>query len=130
VFAKADPAAYTEESIAASKSLQDGPASSGHAENGHATNGHADNGHADNSDASNGHNHNGHATNGQKGPSGNDQPDDHHDSSNGTVKEVAKASKSNGGKVGNQRTSRPHSVLQALPHTIPHMWPKEVGLPC
>ena len=81
VFAKADLAAYTEESIAASKGLLNGAATNGHDTNGNATIEHAANGHA-----ANGHSENGHA-------------DKNGGISNGTVKELTKSGKSNGGKV-------------------------------
>ena len=110
VFAKADPAAYTEESIAASQGLQpnghepDGPSANGHPNgvpngvangaNGNAavTDGHANGGSTDSSHAANGHANNGHAENGHC--SGQDAS-----SSKGTVKELTAASKSNGHKV-------------------------------
>jgi hypothetical protein len=115
VFAKADPAAYTEESIAASKSQQNGHATNGAAANGHDTtglNGHPTNGlngHATNTNGleTNGHDTDGHATNGHKnnryavnGHSENGNSNGHSNgSSNGTVKELAKTSKIKGGKV-------------------------------
>ncbi len=115
VFAKADPAAYTEESIAASKSQQNGHASNGAATNGHDTtglNGHPTNGlngHAThtNGHETNGHDTDGHATNGHKNNrhavnehSGNGHLNGRSNgSSNGTVKELTKTSKSKGGKV-------------------------------
>ena len=117
MFAKADPAAYTEESIAASKSQQNGHATNGHGTtglNGHPTNGlngHATNtnGHATNTNGheTNGCDTDGHATNGHKnnryainGHSDNGHTDGHSNgSSNGTVKELTKTSKSKGGKV-------------------------------
>ncbi|KAL0052613.1 hypothetical protein WJX82_004790 [Trebouxia sp. C0006] len=115
VFAKADPAAYTEESIAASKSQQNGHATNGAAANGHDTtglNGHPTNGlngHATNTNGleTNGHDTDGHATDGHKnnryavnGHSENGNSKSHSNgSSNGTVKELAKTSKIKGGKV-------------------------------
>ena len=124
VFAKADPAAYTEESIAASQDLQqnghasDGPVN-GHA-NGHANgdaNGHPNkhaNGHtkgdsiSSNAACTNGHavhkaTDGSHAANGQHAdkPAENGHSNGHNDatSSEGTVKELTKASNSNGSKV-------------------------------
>ena len=107
VFAKADPAAYTEESIAASKGLhQTGHATEGRSAN--KQNGHA-NGHSANSDAAstNGHAMNGeadssHAASGQKQPAENGQCHGHDDiSTQGTVKKLIRASNSNGNKVLN-----------------------------
>ena len=108
VFAKADPAAYTEESIAASQGLQPdghapaGPSATGHpnggadghSSNGNAatTDGHANGGSTDSSHAANGHKADKHAENGHC--NGHDAS-----SSNGTVKELTAASKSNGRKV-------------------------------
>lgn len=93
VFAKADPAAYTEESIAASKGLLNGQATNGHDTNGSATNGHAANGHSEN----------GHA-------------DKNGGISNGTVKELAKSSKSNGGKVHFHCSRRAATMRRAVEH--------------
>ncbi len=90
MFAKADPAAYTEESIAASKSQQNGHATNRDATNGHdttGTNGHDTDGHKNNRHAVNGRSDNGHSDGHSNG------------SSNGTVKELTKTSKSKGGKV-------------------------------
>lgn len=116
VFAKADPAAYTEESIAASQGLQQNghasgvPPASGDA-NGHAngdateyangdstkgnaagTDGHAMNKSTDGSHAANGQQASKHAENGHS--NGHDVS-----SSKGTVKEMNGASNSNGSKV-------------------------------
>ncbi|DBA72485.1 TPA: hypothetical protein ACH3X2_010250 [Trebouxia sp. C0005] len=115
VFAKADPAAYTEESIAASKSQQNGYTTNGAAANGHDTtglNGHPANGLNGHATLTNGHTTNGddtdgHATNGHKNnryavhrPSDNGHLDGHtNGSSNGTVKELTQTIKSKGGKV-------------------------------
>ena len=133
VFAKADPTAYTEESIAASQGLQqsgnasDGPAANGHA-NGHV-NCHA-NGHA-NGDSTNGNaaGTDGHAmtrtTDG--GPAANGQQADKHaenghsnghdvSSSKGTVKELSGAS--NSSKVFTSYHSTP-SLLH-ITATIDH----------
>ena len=110
MFAKADPAAYTEESIAASKSQQNGHATNGAAANGHDTtglNGHPTNGLNGHATNTNGLETNGHDTDGHKnnrhavnGRSDNGHSDGHSNgSSNGTVKELTKTSKSKGGKV-------------------------------
>ena len=97
VFAKADPAAYTEESIAASKGLQNGQSAKGDVENGHAENGHATNGHATHGHGIDEHDTNGHVANGQDTSNGN--CDGHDGTSKGTVKELVKACKSKDGKV-------------------------------
>lgn len=97
VFAKADPAAYTEESIAASKGLQNGQSANGAVENGHAENGHATNGHATHGHGIDEHDTNGHVANGQDTNTGN--CDGHDETSKGTVKELVKACKSKDGKV-------------------------------
>ncbi|KAL3157593.1 hypothetical protein ABBQ32_012044 [Trebouxia sp. C0010 RCD-2024] len=93
VFAKADPAAYTEESIAASKGMQqNGHASEASSANGLNGNAVDINGHAatDSSPTAGGYQGEQHAENGHC--HGND-------ASKGSVKELTKASHSNGGKV-------------------------------
>ena len=127
VFAKADPAAYTEESIAASQGLlQNRHASHGSPANGHAnghanggstngdaacTDGHAVNKTSDGSHAANGQHADKHAENGHS--NGHDAS-----SSKGTVKELTGASNSNGSKV-----SASHHLTLPLRHltaTINH----------
>lgn len=96
VFAKADPAAYTEESIAASKGMQqNGHASEASSANGLNGNAVDINGHAatDSSPTAGGYQGEQHAENGHC--HGND-------ASKGSVKELTKASHSNGGKVTQQ----------------------------
>ena len=101
VFAKADPAAYTEESISACKGMQlnghasEAPPATGHGADGNAgcANGHAANGEVDSNSIAEGHKGEQHAENGHC----------HGDVvSKGTVKELTKASNSNGSKVSQQ----------------------------
>lgn len=147
IFAKADPAAYTEESIAASKGLLNGKKPDGHAENGHSQNGNPHNGHNGHSgNQSNGHesNSNGntdHTNNGtgSNGHKENGRTNGHDDSSKGSVTQLIKAAKSTNGKVC-PSTGRPCDCSdgqmitssedkQALAELKPHKPPQEPIFP-